>query len=90
MSETTNSNILIALKIGRQVYNITDYDKFLDNGACIQILTKQGPYIWKQIVPKLTKKAIREISKFDRVNHPHKFHEGCTVFSLKNKETANV
>jgi hypothetical protein len=81
----TGSAILISLKIGRQVYDITEADRFLDNGACIQILTQRGKYAnWHYTTPMMTKKAIREISEFARVNHPHKYGECCTVFSLQN------
>jgi len=82
----SGSAILVSLKIGRRVYDITEADKFLDNGACIQILTKRGPWAgWYETIPMLTKKAAREIGAFARVNHPHKYGAGCTVFSLQNK-----
>jgi hypothetical protein len=81
----SGSAILVSLKIGRQVYDITEDDKFLDNGACIQIITKRGPFdTWRHTTPILTKKAMREIGAFARVNHPHKYSSGCTVFSLQN------
>ena len=81
----TGSAILVSLKMGRQVYDITDTDKFLDNGACIQIITQRGPFHnYHFATPVLTKKATREIGVFARVNHPHKYGAGCTVFSLQN------
>ena len=81
----TGSAILVSLKLGRQVYDITEADKFLENGACIQIITKRGPFAnWHYTTPTLTKRATREIGAFARVNHPHQYGEGCTVFSLQN------
>lgn len=86
----TGSAILVSLKIGRQVYHITEADKFLDNGACIQILTKRGPFAdWHHTTPTLTKKAEREIGAFSRVNHPHKYGASCTVFSLQNNRISS-
>jgi hypothetical protein len=81
----SGSAILVSLKIGRQVYDITEADKFLDNGACVQIITKRGPFDnWRYTTPIVTKKAMRGIGAFARVNHPHKYGSGCTVFSLQN------
>lgn len=81
----TGSAILVSLKIGRMVYDITEADKFLDNGACIQIMTRRGPWSgWHRTIPVLTKTATHEIGAFARVNHPHCYGEGCTVFSLQN------
>jgi len=83
----SGSAILVSLKIGRQVYDITEADKFLDNGACVSILTKRGPFSdWHFTIPIMTKKALREIGAFIRVNHSHKYGAGCTVFSLQNEK----
>jgi hypothetical protein len=75
---------LISIKIGRHVFNITEADRFLDNGACVQIMTRSIPFdTWDTSNPCMTAKAMREIKAFRRVEHPHKYGSGCTVFSLQ-------
>jgi hypothetical protein len=75
---------LISIKIGRRVFNITEADKFLDNGACVSIITRRiWSGTWHTSTPLMTKKAMREIKAFRRVEHPHKYGSGCTVFSLQ-------
>ena len=75
--------ILLQIKSGRRSYNITASDKFLDNGACTQLITQKGPWKgWTQSSIVLTKKAIREIGKFHHVSHNYKYGPGCVVFSL--------
>ena len=80
--------ILIVLKIRKEEYNITEKDKFLDNGKCIQIMTKKGPFRgWNYTTPLLTKKMEKEISKLNKVYHEHKHGTMCKVFSLTKKES---
>jgi len=79
-------NPLILLKIGRKEYPITEKDKFLDNGACVTLLTQHGPWgEWSYTVPILSQKAIREIGKFEHVPLPHNYGASCKLFSLKPK-----
>lgn len=78
---------LVSLKIGRNGYEITENDRFLDNGACVMIVTQRAPNRgWRSFNPVMTKKALREISAFERVSRPSRFGEGCTVFSLRKQE----
>lgn len=60
------------LKIGRHTYEVTSKDVFLDNGSCVQLKTQSKE---KKIsnfdayppCPKLSKAAIKKISKFDKI-----------------------
>lgn len=84
----SDSAFLLKLKIGRREFDITEADKFMDNGACVQIITRRIPAgSWNMTSPILTKKAIRDIGAFVRVPQPHKYGEGVTIFSLQYKET---
>jgi len=79
------SNILIEdLKIGRNKYTITDKDEFMDNGACIQLLTQNEDRIgWsRRPIPALSKAAIKTISKFTRVQITHEWRSDVEVFNL--------
>jgi hypothetical protein len=56
------------LKIGRFTYNITKGDKFLDNGACVQLLTQSKERVeWgHRQNPILSKKAFKEVLALPR------------------------
>lgn len=73
----------IELKIGRHIYKVTDQDKFMDNGKIVQLLTqsKERPYWGRQPNPVLSKRAIKQIAAFERMQV--KDHSYCAeVFSL--------
>ena len=76
--------IIIKLKIGRVTYDITDEDKFMDNGSSVQLITQSRENVtWGQrINPVLTKKAIKEISVFTRLQIAHGYSDKVKVFSL--------
>lgn len=87
MTDSNNNPVLIRLKIGRYEYEITENDKLMDNGACVQFLTKRGPRgKWGHKSLVLTKKALREIESFRRVEHHHELGEWVKVFSLRRHE----
>ena len=72
------------LKIGRHEYDISMEDEFLDNASCVQLLTQsKEKYIWgSQPDPVLSKRAIKEISKYTRIQKEHNYGDGDQVFSL--------
>lgn len=74
------------LKIGRNEYEITAQDVFLDNGSCIQLLTQSKEQLVKwghRPNPKLSKRAMREIESCERIPVDHKYGAGVQVFTLK-------
>jgi hypothetical protein len=72
------------LKIKRHTYTITEKDLFMDNGACIQLLTqsKEKSNWGSKPTPVLSKKAIKEINKFERLQKKHGYNKSIQVFSL--------
>jgi hypothetical protein len=72
------------LKIGRNLYQITEDDIFIDNGACVQLLSqsKEKSRWGRRPNPRLSKRAIKEISYFDRVDRKHNYSTDVSVFSL--------
>ena len=64
--------VLVRLKIGRHEYDITEKDRFVYNGACVQLLTqnknRRTGFSLKKGSTVLSKRAEREISRFQRVN----------------------
>lgn len=74
---------LLILKIGRHEYVITEKDVFMDNNHCVALLSQSKERVewgWRPS-PILSKRAIREISNFDRVQHP----KNTFYFSLRAK-----
>ena len=72
------------IKVGRQEYRITSEDRFLDNGACVQLITQKGPFgkwHYKNIV--LPKREIKRLAKLKRIERPHKYGQGISVFSIE-------
>ncbi len=72
------------IKIGRHVYEITSEDVFMDNGACVQLLTQsklRGDW-GKPINPMLSKKLVNDLDTFTRVQKKHKYGATVQVFSL--------
>ena len=72
------------LKIGRHEYEITSRDEFMDNGCCVQLLTqsKESVVYGNKPIPKLSKRAIKELSGFDKVQIAHEYGTGVEVYSL--------
>ncbi len=79
--------VLITLKIGRHSYDITEDDCFMDNGNCVQLITQSKEYAgWGRWAnPVLSKRAIKEISKLDRVKHvdSDSYGHSVSVFTLQ-------
>jgi len=73
------------LKIKRHEYEITSKDLFMDNGACVQLLTqsKEKADWGRKRTPVLSKRTVKEISKFKRIQKKHNYHAGVEVFSLE-------
>jgi hypothetical protein len=57
---------MIKLKIGRTTYDITNDDIFMDNGACVQLITQKAGHGWASRYPVLSKRAVKEINKLGR------------------------
>ena len=77
--------MIIKIKVGRFEYEITGEDKFLDNGNCVQLFTQsKEPLDWgHRPNPHLSKRAIKSIGRFERVQHEHDYATKCELFSLK-------
>jgi len=75
---------MIEVKIGRHKYEITEDDEFMDNGACVQLISQsmeKGDW-GRRPNPILSKKAIKEIAAYDRVQLPHSYGGHVQVFTL--------
>ena len=75
----------IRLKIGRNEYDITSNDTFMDNGACVQLTSQSKEKIQLgggRCSPVLSKKAVKEISKLERMQLQHGYGSTVQIFSL--------
>jgi hypothetical protein len=75
------------LKLGRHIYVITNNDMFMDNTACIQLLTqsKETGIGSGRPHPVLSQRAIKELAGFKKTNHEHNYGSRVTMFSIKTK-----
>ena len=74
------------LKIGRNIYTITDKDEFMDNGNCVQLLTqsKELSQWGRRSNPVLSKKTIKEIEKYKKTFIDHAYRSKVYVFRLSS------
>ena len=72
------------LKIGKHKYQITKKDQFMDNGACVQLLSQsKEPSDWgHRASPILSQKAIKQIENYRMIPKKHKYSSNVEVFSL--------
>jgi len=75
----------IIIKIGRKIYEITDEDIFMDNNFCIQLLSQnKGKFFeLRKTKPKLSKRAEKQINKYDRIPRYNTYGQDIEIFSLK-------
>lgn len=75
---------MIKMKVGRHEYEIDSSDEFMDNGACVQLLTQSKELSdWgRRPNPVLSKRAVKEISRFSRIQKEHSYDTTVEVFSL--------
>lgn len=80
------SKELLELKIKRNTYTITTEDVFMDNGACVQLLSqsKEHSGYGQYYNPKLSIRAIKEIGSFLRIQQKHTYGITVQVFTLDN------
>ncbi len=85
MRDQTNKNEdkKMKIKVGKYEYEITKDDLFLDNGACVQLMTQTEEYNWgRPVAPTLSKRAVKEIDQYNRIQKDHRYGDGVTLFSL--------
>lgn len=62
---------------------VTSKGRFMDNGACIQLLTQSKQFDgWQSINPVLPKREVKSIQKMEHDRHPHNYGKSVTIFSL--------
>ena len=72
------------LKIGKYLYEITEADRFMDNGRCVQLLTqsKRPSSYGTRPRPVLSKKAVKLISEHDKLRETYSDNGRVHEFSL--------
>ncbi len=76
----------IELKVGKNTYDITKDDLFIDNGACVQLLTQSNEKReWGHHPnPVLSKRAIKELSKYKKIQKKHHYDsKTLEIYSLE-------
>ena len=80
------------LKIGRHLYEVDHTDQFLDNKACIQLITQHVPGTYSHnggVSPVLSKAAVKQLLKQPhiRVDAKRQYMD-CTIIKLKEVKDA--
>jgi hypothetical protein len=70
--------ILLSLKLGKHNYDITDKSRFFCNASTVQLLDQKT-----KEPPVLKAKHLKQINKFERVQHKHEFGHTISIFSLR-------
>lgn len=77
---------LLTIKVGKEEYNIDEKSKFMDNGACVQLLIKDSTLRMTNIRSiRLPKREIKRLSKFLRVSIKSKFSADVFTITANNK-----
>lgn len=80
-----DNSVLLTIKCGRREYQITEKDVFLDNGACVMLLSQKGPFKdWHYASVVLPQREIKRINKFEKKQKAHNNGKSIQIFSLKN------
>ena len=75
-------DVLLTIKCRGIEYIITEKDKFLDNGACVQLISQKGPFVgWDYSNIVVPKKEVKRINKFEKIQH--RSDKGLKVFSVR-------
>jgi len=75
---------MFKIKVGRREYEITPDDRFMDNGACVQLISQKGPFErWHHKNIVLSKREIKKLDKLGRIEHPHKYGSWISIFSVE-------
>jgi len=73
------------MKIGRYEYELKKGDKFLDNGACVQLITQSKEKVeWGHAAtPKLSKAAIKKLNKMPNIKkYKSTRYTGCFIYEV--------
>ena len=78
---------LINIKIGRNNYDITEKDEFMDNKFIVQLLTQSKEKMdWgHRAHPVLPKRVLKELEGFKRIQHENGYPAGVDIFHLEQR-----
>lgn len=71
------------IKINRREYEITADDKFLDNGACVQLITQSYSKGFDKFTPRLSKSLYDKLKKLKLIQLPYNY--GFYLFSISQE-----
>jgi hypothetical protein len=91
MDACKTNNIITELTLGRNTHKITELDRFLDNGICVQLVKQQPMKVrfGAQDTMTLSKDDVGRLAQFTQITHErHEYlcHTSkCRVFSLTSE-----
>jgi hypothetical protein len=74
------------IKCGRIVYELTDGDTVMDNGACLQLITRKIQKGWNSLTPKVSKVEFAKFKKCEKVSQltHHSYGDDVTLWVYTN------
>lgn len=51
----------VKIKLGRNIFAVSDDDIVMDNGACVQLITKKIHKGWNCFIPIMSKKLFKQL-----------------------------
>jgi hypothetical protein len=60
-------NIMVKLKVGRKILDISENDLILDNGACYQIVTQRIGSGFNKACPRMSKKLFNDLKNTELI-----------------------
>ena len=72
----------LLIKCGRETYEIRDGETIMDNGACLQLITRGLRKGWSSCAPRVSKKAFASFKKIPGVEilTAHCYGKGVTLW----------
>lgn len=70
------------IKCGRETYEISDGETIMDNGKCLQLITRAVRHGWHSSPPRVSKKAFAAFKKIPGVKtvENHNYSDGVTLW----------
>jgi riboflavin synthase alpha subunit len=72
-----------SIKCGRKTYNLVDGDTIMDNGACLQFISRKSQQGLKTVPPRVSKKEFQKFKKNEKVhyNTGHNYGDGVALWT---------
>ena len=73
----------LTIKCGRKTFELEDGETVMDNGSCLQLITRNIGYGFDSKIPRVSKSEFERFKSHSRVNinNNHNYHSGVTLWT---------